>query len=126
MKKYIFLVAVYLFAVVSSPVANMLGLDVQNLYRVPVLGQRWIDLAILVILFSFIQNLAVQDKLLHGSKTIVILCSCYLVFQVFQLLRTWKEMDLGWQMAGFLCILNFFILIDFTTYLKDRDKVIHF
>ncbi|MEJ7913109.1 MAG: hypothetical protein WKF70_08140 [Chitinophagaceae bacterium] len=125
MSKFKILVTVYLISVVSSTFANVLGIDVQTLYRVPSLGVRWIDLTILWIICSYLyqvgNNLAI---LKNRNGDIVFLCFMYLFFEGFQLLKSWGAINTGWQISWFLCTLNFFILIDLLTFKISTDKII--
>ncbi len=126
MKKYYILIITYLVSVLSSSVANMLGIDVQRFYRVPFLGIRWIDVAILLIVGTYGFNLTRNNSLVKKTAFIITLCLIYLLFETLQLIRSWHATDTGWQISGFLCTLNFFILIDFSTYTKAPDKILLF
>ncbi|MEJ7831143.1 MAG: hypothetical protein WKF91_23250 [Segetibacter sp.] len=125
MSKFKILVSVYLFSVVSSTFANVLGIDVQALYRVPFLSVRWIDLSILWIIASYLYEVTNNPNVLKTSNGITVsLCFIYLFFEGFQLLRSWGAINTGWQISWFLCTLNFFILVDLLTFKITTDKTI--
>lgn len=126
MKKYRILIIIYLISVVSSTVANFFGIDVQNLYRVPFLNIRWIDIAILIVAGNYLYYITRKNKLIKNNSLIVSLCFIYLFFETFQFAKSWQATDTAWQISGFLCTLNFFILIDLSTFKIDRDSIILF
>lgn len=126
MTKYVILIIVYLISVVSSTIANLFEEDVQYLYRVPFLKIRWIDVAILIVVVAYIDNVICTNKNKAKYGTTLLFCFLFLVFESFQLLGSWKSTDISWQISGFLCTLNFFILIDFLTFEKDEVKITSF
>lgn len=110
----------------SSPVANAIGVDVQNFYRIPFLSIRWIDIAILIVIGSFFYSLTIVKERLDNSGTIVSLCIIYLVFEAFQLYRSWALADVPSQVSHFLSTISLFIIIDLSTYAIPTDKIIAF
>lgn len=124
--KYGFLAMIYLISVVSSSIANSIGGDVQNLYRIPFLNIRWIDIAILTIVFSFFYSLTTTRRILKNTNFIIWLCFIYLIFESFQLYRSWGLNDVGSQMSLFLCTLSLFIVIDLSTYVLPIDRIVLF
>jgi len=126
MSKYYFLAIVYLFSVVSSSIANSIDADVQNIYRIPFLNVRWIDIAILIILISFFYNLFLIVRRLKNTGFIILLCFIYIIFESFQLYRTWGLIDAASQMSHFLCTVSLFIVIDLSTYVLLIDSIILF
>lgn len=126
MEKYKVFTIIYLLSVVSSPIANLLGTDVQNFYRIPFLNIRWIDIAIIYIAFCFIRSMFVSLPILSGNKFLITLLIVYLIFEFIQFVRTWGETDPGWQVSGILCTINIFILIDLAIFQLNRKDVIDF
>jgi len=126
MNKYVFLAMVYLISVVSSSIANSIDIDVQNLYRVPFFNIRWIDIAILTILFSLFYNLFSTRRRLKNTGFIVFLCFFYLIFETLQLIRSWSLTDTTAQISHFLCTLSLFIIIDLSTFPIKIDKIVSF
>lgn len=126
MAKYKFLIFVYLISVASSSIANFFWVDVQNLYRVPFLNIRWIDVAILIVIGSYFYSLTRTYDLIKKNSLIISLCFIYLLFESFQLLRSWQATDTTWQISWFLCTLNFFIIIDLSTFKIIEDRIIVF
>ena len=126
MGKYKILIIIYLISVVSSVIANFLGLDVQDLYRVPFINIRWIDIAILIVVGSYFYSLTRKNYLNREGSFIILLCYIYLLFEAFQLAKTWQATDTGWQISGFLCTLSFFILIDLSTFKISESQILIF
>src|SRR5687767_2990335 len=124
MNQYKLLAAVYLVSVLSSSIANIIGIDVQLLYRIPFLNIRWIDIAILIVAGCYFFNLTRYKSLIKNNVPLISLCITYLIFEFFQLVRTWQATDTGWQISGFICTLNFFILIDLATYEKRQEEIL--
>ncbi len=126
MAKYKFLAIVYLFSVSATAISSLSGLDIQSLYRVPFTSFRWIDISIVAIIGSFFYSLTTRSDVVSKSGLIVSLCFIYLVFETFQLLKSWQLNDKQSQISWFICTLNFFILIDLAFFEIDKGKVIRF
>jgi hypothetical protein len=124
--KYGFIAGIYLLSVVSSSLANSIEGNVQNFYRIPFLNIRWIDVSILIVLFSFFYNSISQRRLFKNTNLIRWLCLIYLVFESFQLLRSWGLNDATSQISLFLCTLSLFIIIDLITYPLPIDTIVDF
>ena len=123
MRKYKFLVFIYLISLLSYSLANSIGGNVQNLYRVPVLNIRWIDVAILIIIISFFSKLFYKQKLLKNNSFIIIICFVYVIFEFFELFRTWGVTDADSQISHYLCTLSLFIVVDLATYPIPLNKL---
>ena len=126
MTKYKILVLIYLIAVLATSIANSSYTNVQNLYRVPFLNIRWIDVAILTVMVSYLYSLTRIYNLIKKNSFLISLCFIFLIFETFQLLRTWHVTDTNWQIAGFLCTLSVFIIIDLSTFQIEQDRIIRF
>jgi hypothetical protein len=126
MPKYKFLTLVYLFSVSAAAIATLSRINIQSIYRVPFSSFRWIDISILIIIGSFIYSLAHNLNIIKKNGTIVSLSLIYLLFETFQLVRTWGNNDLNYQVSGFLCTLNFFILMDLSIFKIKKDKILPF
>lgn len=126
MTKYKILVLIYLIAVLATSIANSSDTNVQNLYRVPFLNIRWIDVAILTVMVSYFYSLTRIYDLIKKNSFLISLCFIFLIFETFQLIRTWHVTDTNWQIAGFLCTLSVFIIIDLSTFQIEQDRIIRF
>lgn len=126
MIKYKILATVYLISVASSPIANLMGIDVQTLYRIPFLSIRWIDVSILIVIAGFIYNLTTTKNRLPKTGFIVSLCCLYLIFEIFQLYRSWGLIDTASQVSHFLSTLSLIIIIDLCIYSLSADKIVSF
>lgn len=126
MAKYSLLVIIYLIAVISSSVASLMKIDVQQFYRVPFLNARWIDIGILAIVFSFLYSLAKKTRSLKNTNFIVITCFIYLIFELVQFIRTWGVVDVATQVSLFFCTLSMFIIIDLSFYAIPIEKIVSF
>jgi hypothetical protein len=125
--KYKFLAFVYLISVLSSSIANSIDIDVQAVYRVPAFGIRWIDLAIIFVISDFcIEMNNKYATRLNGSSVLVALCFVFLSFELFQLIRSWQMADTSWQIAGFLCTLSIFTVIDLATFRVPPEVIFSF
>lgn len=125
-QKYRLLAFVYLISVASSTIANSTNGDVQNLYRVPLLNVRWIDISILLILFNFFYVLFSARERIKNSGPLASLCFIYLIFESFQLIRSWGFYDSTSQISHFICTLSLFIVIDLSTFAIPVNRVILF
>lgn len=126
MSKYLFLGIIYLVSVISSSAANSMGTNVQVVYRVPFLNIRWIDLAIILIIMNyFVQSNNKYNNRLNNS-IITSVSYIFLIFETFQFIRSWQATDINWQIAGFLCTLTIFIIIDLSTFKIEPDRIIRF
>lgn len=112
MSKYLCLFLVYLFAVSSGSISSALHIDVQTLYRVPLLGLRWIDIAILWVVLTSIYSLFNTPNGFKNTGFIIFLCALYLVFESFQFGRTIGKMEINTQFSLFICTLSLFTVID--------------
>lgn len=126
MNKYKFLVLVFVFGLLADPLGSVLGIDVQTLFRVPLINVRWIDISILAIVFLFFLNLIFNQKLLFNNNKVVILCLIFLFFEVFQLAKSWLTDDLESQVSRFICTLGLFIIIDLSFFKIEKEKIIGF
>ncbi len=126
MTRYKFLVFIYLIAVLASTIANSTSINVQNLYRVPLLNIRWIDVAILLVIASYLYSIARPNYLINNNSFLISFCFIFLIFETYQLIRTWQVTDTDWQIAGFLCTLSVFIIIDLSTYQIEPDRILRF
>lgn len=126
MTAYKVLAIVYFISVLSSSLANSLAIDVQILYRVPFLNIRWIDVAILTITASYLYGLTRTARLITQNRFVLFLCFVYLAYQAFQFGSSWHGSDSSYQIAGLLCTLCFFILIDLSTFAKAPDEILDF
>lgn len=126
MSKYSFLGIIYLFSVVSSSIANSLVGNIQDLYRVPFLKIRWIDISILFVVFSFFYSLPSTRRRLKNTNFIIFLCFIYLIFESFQLWRSWGLNDLSSEVSHFLCTLSLFIIVDLSFYAPSINTIISF
>lgn len=126
MSKYKFLAVIYLFSVTGAAIASLSGLNVQSLYRVPFSSFRWIDISILFIIGSYFYSLNNNYNIIKKNGPIILLCFVYLLFESFQLLISWQKLDIISQLSWFLCTLNFFILIDLSTFRIGKDKILLF
>ena len=124
MAKYKILILIYLISVLSSSIASFFGINVQYLLRVPFLNLRWIDVAILFILINFLYSLNYNK--IENNGILITLCFIYLIFETFQLLKSWQLNDLQSQVSWFICTLSFFILIDLSSFPIDQEKIIKF
>lgn len=124
MTKYKILIIIYLISVLSSSLSNSLGINVQNLYRVPFINFRWIDIVILLIIGSYGYSLIHPSNLIKRNRSAIILCFVYLIYEAFELARSWHDTDSSYQIAGILCTLNFFILIDLSTFVRAPKEII--
>lgn len=126
--KYVFLVIIYLLSVVSSSIANLLGLDVQDLYRIPFLSYRWIDLSILFIVATYFYKLFYETKKSRLTETniFLIFCFIYILFECYQLYRSWGLAYLPAQVSHFISTLSLFIVIDLFTFPIPIDRIIQF
>lgn len=126
MGKYKFLFGVYLVALLSYAVANYIGADVQKFYRIPGLGIKWIDIAIVTVIASFFFAATSKTNRIRNSTGLVLLCLFYLVFESIQFYRTWGTNDAASQISHFLCTLALFIVIDLATFPLPRHQIIGF
>jgi len=126
MKKYTFLVIIYLISVVSSSIASALNIDVQKLYRIPLVNIRWIDVAIIVILVGFLINILFRERTLKNTGLLVGLCLFYFICEVVQLARSLGAMDIPTQISLFFCTLSIFIVVDLSMYSIPLDKLVPF
>lgn len=126
MAKYKFLAVIYLVSLVSYSVANLIGADVQNFYRIPFLSVKWIDVAILLVICGYFYNAATHVTKLKGTGLIVTLCFIYLIFESFQLYRSWGLHDAASQTSRFICTLSLFIVIDLSSYTLSIEKIVSF
>jgi O-antigen ligase len=126
MSKYSFLALIYLISVVSSSIANSTGTDVQILYRVPFLNLRWIDIAILIIVFGYFYSLTTSKKRLKNTNYIIFLCYIYLLLESVQLIRSWGRNDTTTQVSLFFSTFSLFIVIDLSTYALPIDRILLF
>lgn len=123
MGKYKFLAFIYLISLLSYSLASSIGGNVQNLYRIPLINIRWIDVAILSIIISFFAKLFYEQKLLKNNDFIITICFIYLIFETFQLFRSWGVTDADSQISHYLCTLSLFIVIDLSTYPIPIKKI---
>lgn len=126
MGKYKFLILVFLYAAIASPIASILGINVQFLYRVPLLNIRWIDIAIITIIISYIISLLSNKRQLPDDHSIIRLCLLLLLFETYQLAKSWQVTDQETQISHFLCMLSLFIIIDLVTFKIEPYKIINF
>ncbi|MFD2937239.1 O-antigen ligase family protein [Spirosoma flavum] len=124
--KYLFLVFIYLFGVVSASIASIMNIDVQNFYRIPVINIRWIDVAILSIVFNHLYSLAQRKRTLKNTNLIIFLCISYLVYESIQLIRTLGVIDIMTQLSLFYCSLSIFIIVDLSVYIIPLYKIVFF
>jgi O-Antigen ligase len=124
--KYKFLAFIYAIAVLSFSIANSAALDVQKFYRIPFTDIRWIDLAILLVIASFFLNLTYRIQWKSKVNMIVPLCFLYLIFETFQLIRSWGLNDPASQISHFICTCSLFIVIDLSTYALPIEKIVSF
>jgi hypothetical protein len=124
MKKYKFLIIVFLAAVLAMPFASLFNFNVQLLYRLPFINVRWVDIAIIAILFSYFLNLQFNKNLIQQNMLIKLLCFIFLFFETFQLIRSWGTYDLEAQISRYLCILTIFIVLDVATYKLNKNEII--
>jgi hypothetical protein len=123
MNKYKILFIVYLVSVVSSSVAKITGMDVQNFHRVPFIGIRWIDVAILIVMGGFLQSLTVSKPLVKNGALVAGLGFLYLSFEFFQLVYSWGVIDAQTQISLFFATLCVFILIDCAVFKLDKEEM---
>ena len=126
MAKYKFLSIIYFLGIVSSSIANMAGYSIQNFLRVPLLNIRLIDLAIIIIMLSFFYNISKKIKTSANSEGIIFWCFIFLIYEIFQLIKSWKDADINFQIAGIICTLSIFIAIDLLFFKLQRDKILNF
>jgi len=107
-------------------VANITGIDVQTFHRVPFIGIRWIDVAILIIMGGFIHSLTVSRSLVKNNGLIVGLCFIYLAFEFFQLVFSWGVIDAQTQISLFFATLCVFIIIDSSMFTMEPDDMLTF
>lgn len=124
MTKYKILFIIYLVAVVSSSVAKLTGIDVQNFHRVPFIGIRSIDVAILIVMGGFLHSLTVSKTLIKNNALITGLCLLYLAFESFQLVYSWGVIDAQTQISLFFATLCIFILIDCSVFKLEKEEII--
>ncbi len=124
MAKYKFVVLVFLFILMGTAIASMLGVNVQSIYRVPGIYVKWIDIAILAIIFIYLIQLQFNEKRFSNNDFIIPLCYVYLLFAFFQLAKSWGDYDKNSQISHFLCTLSIFIIIDLSTFKIDPEKII--
>lgn len=124
--RYKILAIIYLISVLSYSIANSIGGNVQKFYRIPFLNIRWIDTAILFVLFSFFYSLTYRSKRVGNTSVIVPLGIIYLLFESFQLLKSWGLHDAQSQISFFLCTLSMIIVIDLSTYIIPVEKIVSF
>ena len=126
MFKYKFLTLVYLFSLTGPAIASLTGINVQSLYRVPFSSFRWIDISILCIVAGYFYNLKNNYDIIKKNGLIISVTILFLLFEAFQLFRTWGDNDFNYQISGFICTLSLFILIDLSTFRISTDKIISF
>ena len=126
LSKYYFLVFIYLFSVLSSSFANLVNIDVQNMYRIPFLNIRWIDIAICNIILRFFYNLVFIKQRLRNALIISSLCYIYLIFESAQLIKSWGLMDVPTQISHYISTLCVFIIIDLLTFPVPIELIIIF
>lgn len=126
MGKYKFLFGVYLIALFSYAVANYIGADVQNFYRIPGVGIKWIDVAIMLVIASFFFAATSRTNRIRNATPVVMLCALYLVFETIQFYRTWGWNDAQSQISHYLCTLSLFIIIDLATFPIPQQKIVQF
>ncbi len=124
--RYKIVVLIYLISVLSYSIANSLGDNVQKFYRIPFLNIRWIDTAIIFIVFSFFYSLTYRSKKVGNTSIVVPLGIIYLLFETFQLLKSWGLHDAPSQISYFLCTLSMIIVIDLSTYAIPVNKIVSF
>lgn len=124
--KYIILISIYLISVVASSIANSIGGNVQNFYRVPGVDIRWMDLVILLITASFFYHITSKSLKLKHTGGIVGLCVLYLLFESVQLYRSWGMYDATSQLSHFLCTLSLFIMIELSTNAIPIPNIVKF
>lgn len=123
MQKYKALVILYLISVLSSSLASWMNIDVQLLYRVPFVDIRWIDVMILLLIIVYLKNLLNPSVLLKDNNLIIIICYIFIIFQIFQLVRSWEIIDRSFQISWFFSTLCFIIIIDLSTFKYDLKEI---
>lgn len=124
--KYKLFVLIYLISVVSASVASLFGINVQILYRVPLLGVRWIDIGILCIIGGYLYSLNYTSNIIRKNAFVIGLCFIYVLFESIQLITSWGEINPSSQLSWFFCTLNFFILIDLLSFKIEKEKIVAF
>ncbi len=118
MAKYKFMVLIFLFILMGTAFASMLGVNVQSVYRVPGIYIKWIDVGILTIICIYFIQLQFNEERLTNNDFIILLCYLYLLFAFFQLGKSWKENDGTMQLQNAFSKqlkLNFFTQRNFMT-----------
>jgi hypothetical protein len=126
MVKYKFLALTFLYIVIATSFASILGVNVQSIYRVPFISIRWIDVAILTIIFIYFNGLQFKERLYSNDKLIIRLCYVFLLFLIAQLIRSWHITDINSQVSHFICNLSIFIIIDLLTFKIDPQDIVLF
>lgn len=126
MGNYRFLFLVYLIALLSYGIANYIGADVQEFYRIPFLSVKWIDIAIITIIAGFFYKATRSKERIRQGGFLIFLIAVYLLFETIQLYRTWGWNDAQSQISHYLCTLSLFIIIDLSTYTIPVQRIVPF
>ncbi|GEO11238.1 O-antigen ligase family protein [Segetibacter aerophilus] len=124
--KYYFLVIVYFVGVMAGTLAHFFGADIQTILRLPFLNFRWIDFFIIVVVTAYIFKAFTKPANIDKTKGLLILCFILLLFEILQLIRSWGRTEDSFQIAGFICFLTIFIIIDLLTFDISKAEIIKF
>ncbi len=124
MAKYIFIILIFLFVLMGTSLASMLGVDVQEVYRVPGIYIKWIDVSILIIICIYFIQLQFKEERLSDNDFIIQLCYIYLIFAFFELGKSWGYIDINSQISHLLTTLSLFIIIDTSTFKIEPERII--
>ncbi|MGC3947781.1 MAG: O-antigen ligase family protein [Chryseolinea sp.] len=87
---------------------------------------RWIDIAIVFVIIGYLYSLTTTNKRVYDTEIIVALCYIYLIFESFQLYKSWGQTDLSSQISHFFSTLSLFIVIDLSTYALSPRSITSF
>lgn len=126
MVKYKFLAFIFLYIVAATSFASLFGINVQAIYRVPLINVRWIDVAILTVIASYLYKPIITERILLKSKSIINLSYIFLLYMTFELAKSWGAAGANTEISHFFCTLSIFIVIELSTFKIDKQEIVAF
>ena len=126
MVKYKFLAFLFLYIVAATSFASLLNINVQAIYRVPLINIRWIDVAILAVIAIYLYRPIIPQRVLSNNKTIINLSYIYLLYMIFELAKSWGRTGANTEISHFFCTLSIFIVIELSTFKIDKQEIVSF
>ena len=126
MVKYKFLAFVFIYIVAATSFASLLDVNVQAIYRVPLINIRWIDIAILTVIFIYLNKPLIAEREFLNNRVIINLSYIYLLYMVIELAKSWGLTDINTEISHFFCTLSIFIIIELSTFKIDKQEIVSF